>query len=184
MPGSSTLGTGTERSTGRLNGVSGARDVFLVSLLRNRPKRDDIDKCRRRTMTTAQAQPLASEAFRHLRWLIAGYIGVTILTLVAIVVLSGHHDLVNDDVWTRGVGAVISSLLLFRATRQAERGSRRAFNRLRIVSAIILVVLATIAILPGVYPAWMRIDQGICSLLMLGVVVFANRQSVRGLFKR
>jgi hypothetical protein len=54
------------------------------------------------------------------------------------------------------------------------RGSSGGYLRLRLVSAIMLVAIAAIIALPGTFPLWMKIEQGVCGLLLLGVVVIVN----------
>jgi hypothetical protein len=89
---------------------------------------------------------------------------------------------VNDAVWTRGTIVVASALLTFVCAVRAARGSRRAYLRLRIISAVMLVAIAVIIALPGTFPLWMRIEQGVCGLVLIGVVVVVNGQHLRSLF--
>ena len=89
---------------------------------------------------------------------------------------------VNAAVWTRGVIVVASALLTLTFTVRAARGSRRAYLRLRIASAVMVVAIAVILALPGTFPLWMRIEQGVCGLLLLGVVVVVNGRRLRASF--
>jgi len=62
------------------------------------------------------------------------------------------------------------------------RGSSRGHLRLRLVSAIMLVAIAVIIALPGTFPLWMKSEQGVCGLLLLGVVVVVNGKHLRSTF--
>jgi hypothetical protein len=50
---------------------------------------------------------------------------------------------------------------------------RRAYLRLRIVSTVMLVAIAVILAIPGDFPLWLKVEQAICGLLLLGVVIKA-----------
>ena len=51
-------------------------------------------------------------------------------------------------------------------------------RRLRVVTAIMLVALVVIAALPGAFPVWFRLEQALCALFLLPVVVQINRRRV------
>jgi hypothetical protein len=38
--------------------------------------------------------------------------------------------------------------------------------------------------LPGTFPVWMKIQQAVCGIVMLGVVLTVNARSVRSAFAR
>ena len=101
------------------------------------------------------------------------------LSLLAIVLLRNHAAEVNPSVWTHGIIVAASALLTFTFTVRAARGSRRAYLRLRIASAIMLAAIAVIIAIPGSFPLWMKIEQGVCGLLLLGVVAIVNGRQLR-----
>jgi hypothetical protein len=123
-----------------------------------------------------------STALRPVRLLVATYLGISVLTLVAVVLLRHHPGLVNDAVWIRGTIVVASALLTLAFTVRAARGSRRAFRRLRLISAIMVVAIVVIVALPGTFPVWMKIEQAVCGVLLLGVVLMVNGKHLRGAF--
>lgn len=57
-----------------------------------------------------------------------------------------------------------------------------AFRRLRIGSAVIVVAIAVIIALPGSFPLWMKAEQGVAGLFMIGIAVLVNRSHLRSLF--
>jgi hypothetical protein len=121
-------------------------------------------------------------AFRTVKLLVSTYVAISVLTLAAIIWLHDNTAIVNDAVWVRGTIVVASSLLMLWFTASAAKGSRRAFLRLRLVSAIMVVAIATIVAIPGLIPLWMKIEQGVCGVCLIGVVVVLNGQHLRSLF--
>jgi hypothetical protein len=126
-----------------------------------------------------RTQPGTLPAFRTIRLLVSGYLGVNLLSLLAIVVLRNHAADVNSSVWTHGIVVAASALLTFALAVRMARGSRRAYLRLRIVSAVTLAAIAVIIAIPGSFPLWMKIEQGAGGLILLGVVAIANGRQLR-----
>lgn len=126
--------------------------------------------------------PRSRSAFRGLKLLVGAYLTVSVLTLLAIVLLRNDVSVVTSAVWVRGTIVVASALLTLSFTVRAANGSRRAYLRLRIVSAVMVVAIAVIIALPGTFPVWMKIEQGGCGLLLLGVVAVVNGRHLRSLF--
>jgi len=117
--------------------------------------------------------------FRPVLLLTGGYAVLSVLTLGAIVLLRNDHTLVTDAVWVRATLVCASSLLTFAFARSAARGSRKGLLRLRIVAAVMLVAIAVVVALPGLFPAWLRIEQACCGLLLLAVTVLVNGRRAR-----
>lgn len=126
--------------------------------------------------------PRTTAAFQTVRLLIGGFVGLSVLTLVAAYVLRSHPALVDDNVWIRGAIVAAASALLFWLASLAARGHRGGYRRLRFASIGMTVAIAVIVSLPHFLPAWMRIEQGVCGLLLLGVVLIVNRKHVRDRF--
>ena len=121
-------------------------------------------------------------ALRAAKLLVGAYLGVSLLTLVAIVLMRNRPAEVNDAVWVRGTIVSASALLSFLFAVRAARGSRGALRRLRIISAVMVVAIVAIIVVPGTFPLWMKIDQGACGLLLLTVAVLVNARHVRTAF--
>jgi hypothetical protein len=121
-------------------------------------------------------------AFRNLKWLVGGYLAISALTLVAVVLLRNDSSVVNSAVWVRGTIVVASALLMFVFTVRAARGARRAYLRVRIISAVMVVAIVVIISLPGTFPVWMKIEQAVCGLLLIGVVAIVNGKHLRSQF--
>ena len=130
------------------------------------------------------SQPATRAALRSTRLLVGGYVGLSVLTLAAIIVMRHDAALVNPAVWTRGTIVVASALLMHEFAAGAARGSRLAFLRLRLASAIMVAAIAVIVALPDPFPVWMKIDQACCGLILTGVVVIVNGRHLRSLFAK
>jgi hypothetical protein len=142
-------------------------------------------ECARRSLTvmnTVTTESRGTTALRTATILVGGYLAVSALTLVAIVLLQGDPAIVNVAVWVRGCFAAASAAVLLALAIRAERGSARAYLRVRIISVVIVVAIAAIILLPGTFPLWMKIEQGVCEVLLIGVVVLINRGHVRSQF--
>jgi hypothetical protein len=122
------------------------------------------------------------EVFSLAKALLIGYLAVSMLTLAAIVLLRNDASVVNPAVWIRGSVVAASSLLTLALAVRAARGSRRAYLRLRLITAIMPVAIVVIIALPGTFPVWMKVEQAVCGLLLLGVVAIVNGRPVRTLF--
>ncbi|WP_353945854.1 hypothetical protein ABII15_32525 [Streptomyces sp. HUAS MG91] len=120
---------------------------------------------------------------RPARLLVGCYLTVSVATLGAVFLLRHHHGVVDDAVWTRSVIVVASALLTLLFVTRAARGSRGAFRRLRVVTAAMTVAIAVIVALPGLFPVWLRVEQSVCGLLLLAVVVSVNGRETRALFR-
>ncbi|MFK0290168.1 hypothetical protein ACIQU6_06745 [Streptomyces sp. NPDC090442] len=130
----------------------------------------------------ALREPRSRKALHGMKLLIGGYLALSVLTLAALFVLRGDATVVNEAVWVR-VGIVVASALLsFTFVVRAARGSRGAYRRLRIVSAVMVVAIAVIVAVPGPFPLWLKLEQGVCGLALLGVLVVANGSHLRALF--
>ncbi|MFD1543470.1 hypothetical protein [Nonomuraea guangzhouensis] len=131
---------------------------------------------------TADEDPFSLTAFRRMKVLVGCYFVLSVLTLVAAYVLRDDPAMVNDTVWIRGAIVAVASSLMYAFVTGTARGRRRAYLRLRITSALMVVAIAVLISIPGLLPMWMRIEQGVCGLLLLGVVLIVNGRHLRSLF--
>jgi hypothetical protein len=126
--------------------------------------------------------PRSIAAFRTLRILIGAYLGVSVLTLIAIVVMRDNPQIVTDAVWIRGSIVVVSAAVMFLFATRMAGGHRRAYLRVRILSAVMVVAIVVIVSLPGTFPTWMKIEQAVCGVILVGVVIIANGRQLRSIF--
>ncbi|MFC4116819.1 hypothetical protein [Nonomuraea zeae] len=108
---------------------------------------------------------------------------LAVATLVAAALLRDRPDLVNWVVWVRGGAVALASLWLLSLVRQAGRGRRSAYVRIRVISALAPIGALAILVAPDSgYPMWMKADQGVIGLLLAGVAVVANQAAMRRAF--
>jgi len=134
-------------------------------------------------MNTTTALPATAQvALDRTRLLVACYLALSLLTLGAAALLHSDHAAVNDAVWVRGSIVALTSILMFAFATRAAQGSKGGLVRLRIVSAIMLVAIVVIVSLPDPFPLWLKVEQAVCGVLLLGVCVLANGRAVREAF--
>ncbi|MFD7165733.1 hypothetical protein [Streptomyces violascens] len=126
--------------------------------------------------------PRSLAAFRGTKLLAGGYLGISVLTLVAIVLLRNDSVDVTPAVRVRGTIVVASALLTYLCAIRAARGSRSAYRRLRIITGVMVVAIAAIIALPGAFPVWMKAEQAACGVLLLALAALVNGKYLRSLF--
>ncbi len=134
------------------------------------------------TPTRELNRPRTTAALHTCRQLLGAYLMVSLLTLAGVVLLRNHSNVVNAAVWIRTSVVAASSVITYVIAIAAARGSRGAYRRLRILTGVMVVAIAVIIALPGTFPLWLKLEQGLCGLILLGVVAIVNRQHVRELF--
>jgi hypothetical protein len=134
------------------------------------------------TISTEQHHALAKASLRTVTALVGSYLAVSVLTLGAIILFRDNPVIVNTAVWIRGTIVVASAALLFFSARRASSGAPRAFLRVRLISAIMLVAIVVIIALPGTFPLWMKLEQAVCGILLLVVVILVNGRRLRSFF--
>lgn len=130
------------------------------------------------------SHPQSRRVLRGVQTLTSGFLGISLLTFAAIVLLRNNPALTPPAVWIRGSIVVGSALLTAYLAALMGRGSKSGYLRLRIVSAIMLVAIVAIIALPDPFPLWMKIEQGVCGALLLGVVVLVNGKRLRSAFAK
>jgi hypothetical protein len=113
---------------------------------------------------------------------LGAYLGVSLLSLVAIFLMRGDANVVNSAVWLRGWIVFVSAVLTTAFAAWAARRYARAYLRLRVATTLMTVAIAVIVALPGLIPLWMKVEQSACGLLLLGVVVIVNGRHLRAQF--
>ncbi len=129
-------------------------------------------------------RPATATAFRRLIMLVVAYVGLSVLAVGVVALLRNHPAQVNATVWTRAVIVAGVSLITLSMTLIAARGNRGAWWRLRIVSAAQIVAIVVIIAVPGAVPLWVKLEQGACGLILLGVAAIANGSVMRAAFSR
>lgn len=125
--------------------------------------------------------PRNQRTLRSVMALIYCYLGISVLTIVAIIPV--HNAAIDPaSVWVRGLIVILHAGVTLAFAARMARGSRVGYNLLRLSSAGMVVAIAVILALPDDFPLWFKIEQGICGLLLLGVVVLVNGKRLRSAF--
>ncbi len=107
---------------------------------------------------------------------IATYVVVVAATLVALVALSAlGSDQATSAAWVHAIIVAGFAVLLPLRLRAARLGSRRAVTAVGVIAAVLLVVNVVEALLPGLFPSWMRVEMVAIAVLMAGTVLAVVR---------
>ncbi|MFI8904604.1 hypothetical protein ACIGV8_03535 [Streptomyces albidoflavus] len=108
-----------------------------------------------------------------------------VLSAVALLVVAGAAlggQPVNTFMWMRAALLPLLALVLWLKTREAARGSRSAFGRVRALAHLMPVAVVAGDLIPGVCPAWYAVLQGLCVLPVVGLAVLTRRPALRAVF--
>jgi len=131
---------------------------------------------------TKVQHPRSQAAFRAVNMLLSSYLGISVLTLVAAILLRGNAAIAPVAVLVRGTIVVAHALINLLFAARMSRGSRIGYRLLRLSSAAMVVAIAVIIAIPGDFPVWFKIEQGCCGLLLLSVVIVAFSKPVGSVF--
>jgi hypothetical protein len=126
---------------------------------------------------------LTPNHFHRVKVLVGWYLGISLATLAAIVALRHDAAAVNTAVWVRGTIVAASALLMTVVASRAGKGSRSAYRRLRILSAVMVAAIAAVLALPGTFPLWLKAEQVVCGLLLVAVIATVNSKRLRSAFR-
>jgi hypothetical protein len=111
--------------------------------------------------------------------LLTAFLVISVSTLIAAVAMRHHPALVTPAVWVRTPLVAASAAVLLLFGRRAEAGHAGSFRRLRIISMVVLAAIIAVVAWPGAFPTWLRVEQAVCGLFMLSVVIRTNLPAVR-----
>lgn len=110
--------------------------------------------------------------------LVGCYLALCVLTLGAVVLLRDTAA-VTDTVWVRGAILAVVSVATMLVAVRAVRDAGRALLRLRIIAVVQVVAIAVFVALPGALPAWMRVEQAVCGIVLIGVLWASSGRRAR-----
>lgn len=128
--------------------------------------------------------PRTLAAFRNVKVLVGGYLVISLLTLAAIILLRNNAAIAPASVWVRGFIVILHARITLAFAARMARGSRVGYTLLRLSSVAMLVAIAVILAIPGDFPLWFKIDQGICGVLLLGVIIILLNKQVHSVFAK
>jgi hypothetical protein len=114
------------------------------------------------------------------------YVGVAVATVVVHAVLSGvGSSLATQEAWVHAAIVAVFAVVLPLRLRAAREGRRSGLRAVGIISGVLVLVNAVEATIPGLFPAWMRVEMAaVAALMALAVllvaqVVAASRHDVK-----
>jgi hypothetical protein len=138
-----------------------------------------------RTLTPRRpAIAVRALAFRPILILLAAFTVVSCAMEAVLITQSTTGLDVDAAIWIRCSLVFASSVTLLLIALSAARGSRNAWIRLRIISAVVVVAVIVIVAIPGFLPDWVRIEQAVCGALVLPVAILLNLPRFSALFPK
>ncbi|MBB5118693.1 hypothetical protein [Streptomyces eurocidicus] len=123
-----------------------------------------------------ESASLASLSLAGVERLVAAYVVVALGTLAALAVLAATAPrLATDEAWGHAVIVAVFAIVLPLRTRAALRGSPSGLRALTVIGCVLLVVNLVEAALPGVFPAWMRVEMLVIAAMMLILAILSVR---------
>ncbi len=137
-----------------------------------------------RVAPPAREQRSVRRAFGRVAWLLVllVLIGAGAVGEAVDLVLAG--DRISGFVWWRLVVVFLIATTLFYFLWRARLGWWWAYSRLRLFSIVFPVIAVSTCLIPGLYPAWMVVEQVAFSAVLLLVFWTLTRPSVRTAFRR
>jgi hypothetical protein len=86
-----------------------------------------------------------------------------------------------NSIWGRVLGNVVASVIYVFLVRALLRGRRWAYRRVIVLGIVGVIALAVLWVTP--YPAWIRVEQVLQSVVLLALVYFVTRPEVREHFR-
>ena len=112
--------------------------------------------------------------------LVRTYVGIVFGTLVALVALSASAPhLVTSDAWVHEVIVAVFAVVLLLRVRAARAGIAKALRAVAIIAAVLAVVNLVEALIPDLFPVWMRMEMVVIAALMAVVVTLVVRKRSR-----
>ena len=88
----------------------------------------------------------------------------------------------SAGIWARAAGNIVVSVVYAFTVRALIRGRRWAYRRVLVLSIVGIVGLAILWVTP--YPAWMRIEQVLQTLVLAALFYFVTRPAVKSHFPK
>jgi hypothetical protein len=115
--------------------------------------------------------------------LVGGYIVISLGAVVALYIMRTNTEFASKEAWVHGVIIAITAIIMGILTRLAVMGNAKSYLRLRITTLILLFAIIATTAIPGDFPIWMKTEQVVSGLLLLGVVALLNHRKTRLAFK-
>jgi hypothetical protein len=150
-----------------------------------------------------QRQPMDS-ALRLVIILMFVNLGLSVLTTIVVLIL--HNSVIDYQIahshyppdvdvdairkvlqtslWGRVAGNVLVSALYVWRSFALRRGSRYAYLRTYYIAIVGLIGIVYLVAVSGQYPVWMRVEQIIQGVVLIGLLVAVSRPAVRARYAK
>lgn len=122
----------------------------------------------------------ARDRQRAIAIVIGIYVAVVVGTIAALVALSvtGSH-LATQDAWGHAVIVAVFAVVLPLRARAARAGSPAALRAVGLISAVLFLVNVIEAMIPGLFPLWMRAEMIGIAVIMAVVITLVALERAR-----
>ncbi|WP_406385878.1 hypothetical protein [Streptomyces sp. NBC_00211] len=128
--------------------------------------------------------PAARAAFSATQLSVQIYGALTAAALLAVIAVASTGHLVNPFMWVRAILLPLIAVLLHRLGVCVSQGSRRAFERLRGISAVFPIAIVGVDLIPGVCPWWYAAMQTLCVLPVVRIALTMRGTALRAAFPK
>jgi len=122
---------------------------------------------------------------RRVSWLVGIFFALCVvfwgLTVVADL---QHPDTISMYVWGRVVTEIILGVALFLFAFLWRRGKFWGYLRMLMTSALAVVSTLSVVVLMGDYPWWLRVEQAVQAVVVLGLLYKLTQPVVRQKFTK
>jgi len=114
----------------------------------------------------------ARDRLRAMAIAIGIYVAIALGTVAALGILSATAPhLATRDAWVHAVIVAVFAVVLPLRLRAARAGSPGALRAVGIISAVLFLVNVIEAMIPGLFPLWMRAEMIGIAVIMLAVIL-------------
>jgi hypothetical protein len=106
-------------------------------------------------------------------------IGLGTIALLAVLAAAAPHQ-ATQEAWVHAVIVAVFAVVLPLRLRAARVGSVGGLRAVGLISAILFLVNLVEAMLPHLFPVWMRVQMVLITVLMLAVVGLVIREHMAG----
>ncbi|MEU8276193.1 hypothetical protein ACFYOK_11510 [Microbispora bryophytorum] len=106
------------------------------------------------------------------------------ITLATVAVLSIADQPGTTFMWARAVILLAIAPMLHRMIVRASRGSRRSFERMRVITVTMPIAIIGVDLIPGICPAWYAVMQAMSVLPLVAVAFILNGSGPRAAFPK
>jgi hypothetical protein len=110
---------------------------------------------------------------------VSAYIAITVATVLTLVAMSiADPHLATSHAWGHALIVVVFAVLLPLRVRSARAGKRSGLRAVGLISATLLVINMAEGLIPGFFPAWMRVEMFCIAGLMAVIVLLVVRTAL------